>query len=271
MPDPETKVVGIQIPGEAIPGEPTAADVAKDMGWNPDKNEYEKHSNGKPWVDAPTYLKRQREFNDKLKTQLETVEGTVSQIAKHFDKQLEVEKKKMRAEIEKLKEKRKQAVSDGDVDAFEEIDKQIADVTKTIEAPAELAPEVKAWQEKNPWYLSDPDLAEKADAIAMKMQQDGVKNTKQILDRIDRLMTADVKQYNDSKRTRTAHEPVDTTGGPEHKNTGKHTLNDLNAIQKDVWKKLEKSGTMMIGSDGKPKKMSSADYIQQLEEQGEFA
>jgi hypothetical protein len=133
--------------------------TARAQGWKP-KEEY----GGEPgtFVDAKEFLGR-KPLYDRVKTLLRDnreVKKTVEAMAKHWTKsvQREVDNK-----IVELGYQKREAVKAGDVVQVEAIDKAI-DLEKTRKAEAEIpvrpevAPEVVAWVEANPWYMKDPEL-----------------------------------------------------------------------------------------------------------------
>ena len=262
MADEEVKVIGIQIPGEQIPGEqktdtPTVEQVASSMGWDADKEKYEQRSNGKPWVDAATFLRREHEFTGSIRNQLENVKGTIAGIKQHFDRQLEVERKKMKVEMDGLKKARRDAIENADVDEVERLDHEIETAQKELNAPEfpSIAPEVKTWQEKNSWYTSDIRLQRKADAIALMAERNG-KTLPDILKEVDDLMSDEVKTFQAKTRIKEPDGAVETE--VNNRRSGTHmSYSDLPTMYQKICDTFVNQ-----------KLMTRDQYIKQLEEQG---
>lgn len=153
--------------------------TARAKGWKP-KEEY----TGDPglYVDAKEFLGREPLF-DRMRTLLKEnkeIKKTVDAMARHFNKNVERE---VNAKIAELQYQKKEAVKTGDVAQVEAIDKAI-DIEKErkaeVTAPTrpEVAPDVVAWVEANPWYLKDPEMHDFAvsyqDAYMKRHPGDGI-------------------------------------------------------------------------------------------------
>lgn len=154
------------------PAEPTTADKAKALGWNPDKDEFEAKT-GKEWSTAGQYL-RQREMADEIHKRgqelkqlrrdmdrrLKNVEQPIANIAQNEHKQ----------RLDNVSLSLKQAAIDQDFDAIdallaerdklmkaEPIAKQeeplaIDDTNDDGETQEQLQAAAQKWIAENPWY-----------------------------------------------------------------------------------------------------------------------
>ena len=154
------------------PAEPTTADKAKALGWNPDKDEFEAKT-GKEWSTAGQYL-RQREMADEIHKRgqelkqlrrdmdrrLKNVEQPIANLAQNEHKQ----------RLDNVSLSLKQAAIDQDFDAIdallaerdklmkaEPIAKQeeplaIDDTNDDGETQEQLQAAAQKWIADNPWY-----------------------------------------------------------------------------------------------------------------------
>ena len=154
------------------PAEPTTADKAKALGWNPDKDEFEAKT-GKEWSTAGQYL-RQREMADEIHKRgqelkqlrrdmdrrLRNVEQPIANIAQNEHKQ----------RLDNVTQGIKQATIDQDFDAIdallaerdklmkaEPVAKQeeplaIDDTNDDGETQEQLQAAAQKWIADNPWY-----------------------------------------------------------------------------------------------------------------------
>ena len=154
------------------PAEPTTADKAKALGWNPDKDEFEAKT-GKEWSTAGQYL-RQREMADEIHKRgqelkqlrrdmdrrLKNVEQPIANIAQNEHKQ----------RLDNVSQSLKQAAIDQDFDAIdallaerdkllksEPVAKQedplaIDDTNDDGETQEQLQAAAQKWIADNPWY-----------------------------------------------------------------------------------------------------------------------
>lgn len=179
--------VGTVIPGEDASGGSQAPIIqserevavetkARAQGWKPEE---EFTGELADWVPAKEFLGRQSLFdkihslrseNKKLGADLEVIKSYVANMS-----QLEYNKA-----LTTLRNERREAIKEADVEATEAIDKQIGDLTRaraTPPVPAGPPPEFKEWVEKNEWYANDADLREEADTLGagyvFRAQQQG--------------------------------------------------------------------------------------------------
>jgi DNA repair exonuclease SbcCD ATPase subunit len=151
-------------------------ELAKQLGWREDHT-------GDDAVDAATYILRSKDIqksmsqhNKDLKDQLQALGGSVEALKKHNETVYKAEVKKLEAEVAVLKKERKSAIELADVDKVEELDKQIDELQKDINAPkitqTQTAPTdnpvYDEWIKDNQWYLQDDEMAMFADTVAQQ-------------------------------------------------------------------------------------------------------
>lgn len=151
--------------------EPSLADKAKALGWNPDKDEFESKT-GKEWSTAGQYL-RQREMADEIHKRGQELK----QLRKDIDRRLknveapiaEIAQSEYKAKLDSVAQSIKQAAADQDFDAMDallaERDKilkaepvkhddplAIDDTDDNGETQEQLKEAAAKWIADNPWY-----------------------------------------------------------------------------------------------------------------------
>ena len=163
------------------PDESIKAD-ARQMGWVP-KEEF--RGNPNDWVDADAFVQRGREImpilrknNERLLDKVKQLEqdmlesrNTLGDFRKYHEQALDQQRK---AALTQLKAARKEAISNSDGEAFDQIEEYIREVeeTKVVHAPAPRVapdPKIEAWFEKNPWYKDDIALQDVANEVAERL------------------------------------------------------------------------------------------------------
>lgn len=172
--------------GNVVPGEVTQTDVqaerASQHGWVPEEEWVEQGKDPDDWVDAKTFNMR-GEFFDKIhkqKREIDDMRKALDDLKHLQQKTAEIEREKV---LRELKNAKKAAVEAGDGEAVVELDERIdevkayrvPDVTQEQmqRAQQEAQDRFVQWKAENQWYDTDPELAEYADFIGMKMQQEG--------------------------------------------------------------------------------------------------
>lgn len=161
--------------------QPAVSEIAQELGWNPNYD-------GPDKVDAKTFILRSRDIQKSLKDALHNNKREMSRMSKHID-ELVADKRTEKGQqlsdkLELLKEERRAAIRESDVDRVEELDGQIAElapkvpVQKKAEARPAAAQQVQGtdpnplfteWKEQNTWYGTDRRKSAVADAIAEEM------------------------------------------------------------------------------------------------------
>lgn len=154
---------------------------AMEMGWRP-KEEF--NGDEDDFIDAKEFVRRQPLF-DKISQQsqqLRKVHDSLTQFKQHYT---QVEQAAYDRAIKALKAEQKEALKDGDVDRYMELQDDIeaqkdqvqALKEKAIEEPVqtgEAHPEFQAWQARNPWYNQTGYMKAFADDHGLKLARQGV-------------------------------------------------------------------------------------------------
>lgn len=187
MPE-DKKVEGTEIPGEDGEGHSQSPNLqaeresaqevkARAQGWKP-----EEEWSGDPadWVPAKEFLGRQSLFdkihslrteNKKLSSDIEVIKNYVSQMS-----QVEYNRA-----LNDLRAQKREAIKEADVEATEEIDKQIGNLQQARQQPAVNAvppPEFNEWIRDNQWYSDDLELRQEADILGAGYVNNATQNGK---------------------------------------------------------------------------------------------
>lgn len=180
----EIQTGGTMIPGEITPGEQTEQlengggqsssstieDRAREQGWRP-KEEFE--GDVSKWVSAETFVAKGELIDriEQLGKKLKDSDKTIAMLKEHHGKVKEAEFKRA---VEFLKQQKKQAYENGDVDKIIEIDDKLASVRDTqkaqkdqekVDDSPEAHPAFQSWVSENKWYESDSEMRADADAF----------------------------------------------------------------------------------------------------------
>jgi len=170
------------IPGEVAPGEQqveagsqteqtiSIEDRAREQGWRP-KEEFD--GDASKWVSAETFVAKGELIDriEQLGKKLKDSDKTIAMLKEHHGKVKEAEFKRA---VEFLKQQKKQAYENGDVDKILELDDKIAEVRDTQKAQKqqeqvndtpESHPAFQSWASENKWYETDSEMRADADAF----------------------------------------------------------------------------------------------------------
>ena len=158
---------------------------ARDMGWLP-KEEYEaSERDPAKWVPAEIFVARaplfekideQHKYNKALQKKLDELARTVQEQAAHTEKIRQTEFKRA---LEVLKAEKRQAIAEEDHLRADEIQDRIDATKEAIKAEVavpkapQLPDEFVKWSEENPWYSSDEEMKDFADAIGLTESKKG--------------------------------------------------------------------------------------------------
>ena len=233
---------------------------AKAEGWVPE-NEWR----GDPdkWVNADKFVergenilpivKKQRDTAQdellQLRGELNEVKKTSAEFKEFQDTVLSNTKKKLQQEIESLKEDKKQAAKDSDLEAVVRIDEQIETreeavkepVREPVQAGQEISPADQQlftdWVGENSWYKDNPRMRRYADSYGQEIT--GRMRGREFLDDLTlEVEKAFPQEFSNPKRTRR-----DTDGGdpaPPKGGNGK-TFDDLPPDAQAAAMRFEKS------------------------------
>lgn len=228
--------------------EPDDVAIAAEKGWKP-KDQYE----GDPskWVDAAEFNRRTELF-DRI--------GTISKENKDLKRKLDllanhtktVEEKTRERVLAELKAKQREAVSLGDEETFDAVDKQIEEIKKQ-ELPdfeAEVKPEepkqgevpqvVKDFAERNKWFEKDREMS---DFMVFKTETI-IRRDNLPLEEAMKLAEAEVKKTFAHKFVNPKkNEPSRVMSNSNESRPAKLTLSSLTSEQRSVWHALKGSMT----------------------------
>lgn len=231
---------------------PVLSDVeqrAMELGWVP-KDEY----NGDPqrWKSAEVFLALDEPIKriESQSKELKAVRKALEAMQEHYSKVRETEYNRA---IKDLKDARKQALVDGDIDKFEALEDQIdtfKEQAKEIKQTAQIQiepepvvnPEFQSWVNKNPWYESYKHMAAFADDVGMKLHAQGISRS-EILKRVEEEVRKEFpnKFRNPNKDSAPAVEGNSSKRGSGVKDSGEFELTDQ---ERNIMNTLVRSGTM---------------------------
>ena len=239
------------------PKEPSDLEkLAIEEGWSP-KDKW--RGDPEKWTDAASFIRNGRQILkttlSKQDAKLEEVSQTIKEFAVHHQKNKEAEYKRALAD---LKAQQKQAVRDGDEDAFEAIDGKIEELNKEVKTASEKPkdspdedPNFKAWWPKNDWYGPDGDpemtvYAETTLAPVLNRKYQGAEFYEKLTEAIKKKFPEHFENPNRKKAP--AVEGGGSMGGG--KSNGQ-SYSDLPPEAKQACDRYIKQG-LYVGEDGKP-------------------
>jgi len=239
----------VEVAEEEAPEKPELSDVerlASDMGWSPQD---QWRGDADKWVDATAYIKAGPEIlKSSLKRQdskMLALEGTLKEFKGHYEKVTQTAYDRAMAD---LKQQQREAVAEGDTEAFERVETQI----ETLNAPEAKAepdanpdndPAFIQFQAKNDWYGPDGDYemtaeAEKAAAVIGRSYEG-----EEFYTRITNAMKKKFPdRFGNPARKETAR--VEGSGGNAPRKSGGKTFSDLPAEGKAACNKFVAEGLM---------------------------
>lgn len=173
--------------------------IAMENGWS-DKETFlaDPKNRGKEWVDAPEFNRRQP-LIERISKQSKRIKSFEKQIQALTDELAQARQSPSRqpapsdqpvADMAELQRKRQQAIEDGDDDALDDIDEQIAAARSGGQAakPAgepEIEPVTRDWLKANPWFLRNEEMNKYArDYEAKILREYPDLDTEEILDQV---------------------------------------------------------------------------------------
>jgi hypothetical protein len=257
---------------------PTVESLARELGWIP-KEEFK----WKPddYVDAATYILKSKDVISSknthigtLKTQIKEISNVVNELKVHNDRVYKADVKRLEGELETLRKERKVAISDGDVDKVEEIEKKIgelhADASGTLDTANKKDtaktpdgsdnPKWILWQKDNSWYGTDDDMTKFADKFAEKYDGAPFERVLELVrEEAERVFPDKFPEKDKSESRKTAINPVEP-GTRKATSKTRFTKADLSASQKAIMGKFVRQGVM-----------SEEEYIKDLAKMGELS
>lgn len=151
---------------------------AREMGWVP-KEEY----SGDPtkWKSAEVFVALDEPIRriEQQSQELKQVRRALDALKTHHSRVQENEYKRA---VNDLRDKRKKALEDGNIDEFDKYDEALETAKEEYasikEAPAEpetvINPEFRSWLNKNSWYENYSHMRQFADDLGVKLHQQGL-------------------------------------------------------------------------------------------------
>ena len=247
--------------GEADPVEV----LAKEMGWSDADNwkgDPEKHVDAKTFIkNGPeilkTTLRKQDETAAETNAELKEMRESIDEFAKFNHGQEQRAYDKALADI---KAGQRQAVEDGDTDAYDAAEKNIVDLEKTkpVEKPekddkaksdAAAEADLKEFMADNSWYGADGDVEASAYAESIASVVGARYQGKAFYEKLsDEVKKKFPKKFSNPNRSKTSNVEG---GGEEARKSGDETYASLPAEDKKQCDKFIKQG-FYVGDDGKP-------------------
>ena len=232
------------------PAELSIEDQARAVGWRPEGPE-----------SAEIFLAKKPLF-EAIKArgkEVKELAATVNELKAHLNKQEAAAYKRALAE---LKAERRQAISLGDIEAVEQIDESIGQMTPVEEGPdPAVAAAVSGFVERNSKWINDPSM--EAEEIRQWVRARDVELVKFKLDPAEHFarIEAEVKKkFNyDNEDTPAVSRVESEYDSAPVKGKKKVSFNDLSKEQKDACRHFEKRGIM-----------KADEYIKQLQDLGEI-
>jgi len=154
---------------------------ALEMGWRP-KEEFDGEE--ADFIPAEEFVRRKPLFDriESQSKQIKSVHKALEALKSHFSTVREAEYTRA---LKALKSERRDALSSGDAEKFEQLDDEIKQVEQEAEklkdvdiAPVEqdrqIHPEFSAWMTKNPWYSNTGYMKAFADDYGTKLAAQGM-------------------------------------------------------------------------------------------------
>jgi hypothetical protein len=148
---------------------------AMKQGFNPEYEGDNKKSPREFLEVAFNHNKVLKERNDNLSQSNEELKEEIAILNRKMEQIIEFSNEQKQKAVEKavreLTAQRNEAISDGDTELVQQLDKRIED-EKNV-AISNSNPILDAWMKQNPWYIKDDELGLEADIIARQLQETG--------------------------------------------------------------------------------------------------
>jgi hypothetical protein len=196
-----------------------------------------------------------------LKTQLTDLQSTASRFNQFAQGAIDRERKEKQELIERLQNRRAQAISESDGSTVQEAERQIMQASRELEhfpqpqatpsQPAQYTREqlkpVEDFISANPWYQSDPDMRDWADARAVRLRTEGMNPGPAMLEKVAleaRKVWAHKLQGNGSFVS-----TVETGGRRVPEQFGKRTFDDLPPDAKHAYDEFKRTNPKLTKTD----------------------
>lgn len=232
--------------------------LAKELGWT-DKKDFK--GNPDDYVDAATYIRRSKDITEaknnqigSLKKQLKDISVVVNELKTHNERVYKTEVKRLEGELNALKAERRVAISDGDIDKVEEIEKKITelhtDANQALnDARGESRPDPDSnvdwveWKKSNGWYGEDDEMTQFADNFAKRYEGVDFKRVLKIVRTEVERVFPDKFDKDDKPANKAASNPVEP-GTRKTATKTRFTKADLTPAQRAIMGKFVRQGVM---------------------------
>lgn len=226
---------------------------ALEMGWTPEeewKGDPDKWRPAQEFVErGETIIPILRNENKKLRADMAAMEmGLKAQIERIRQEAQDGAKRDYEQKVAALKQQQRQAVEEGDIEKFDQVDKQIGNLKEPQQtAQPQSNPVFEEWNKKNPWYAPDMNNIGDADRdmtiYAMGVAGDILKNEPNLEpNKLFERVEGQVKKTFAHKFENPNREKADVagSGGPAPKSSGKKTWADLPQEAKAAYERTRK-------------------------------
>ena len=236
--------------------EPTEAEVkAREMGWK----SQDQLPDGVEFIPADEFIRRKPLF-DKIESQkryydekIRGVEQTLNQLAQHHTKVKEVEYQRA---LKDLRMQKREAMKEGDTVVALELEDKMDSLTEAhaeevkqdvIETKQTVgpSPEFLSWVKYNNWYMTDPDMHDFADGVAVSFVQRSKVSGKTLSEEdvfahvLDKVKKAYPEKFENPNRNLPGKVTSGTDSGKSKKTSFK-----LTEEQEDIARNFAKNGVM---------------------------
>ena len=207
------------------------------QGWRP-KEEFE----GDPdrFIDAGEFVRRGELFSkiDHQNKELKQLRQAMEQFKAHH---AQVDQRAYERAVADLKRQRKEALAEGDVDQYDQLDNAIDNLKEQREAELirqaqqahqqaqQVDPAFTEWVNKNPWYTTDVTMAGAANAYGMTLAKQGVPPL-EVLKRVEQ----HIKQEFKHKFTNPNREKPSAVESPGTRGSGAKTKYQPSEMEKRI-------------------------------------
>lgn len=222
---------------------------ARSEGWVPQE---EWNGPDEKWVDAKTFVDRGEKIAGILKSKVSRLEEDIARLnesnkkfGEYHRSQIQREHEKNQKLIKELEALRKQAISEGDGDAFDRADRQLTELRQQqrLEPDAGTSQKLaEAWLSENQWYQTNRKLGAYADGIAERVIAEGYTG-KAYFDELTRRVKQDFPEEFGNKR-RSGSPDVEGGGDREVTNSKSKTYSNLPADAKAACDRFVRDGFM---------------------------
>ena len=222
---------------------------ARKQGWRP-KEEFDGPED--KWADAQTFVEKGEKIAgilkskvDRLEERLAAAERANKEFGEYHKTQMEREKERSQRRIAELEAERAQAVTDGDGQKFQKLDREI-DEERNKQQPQKNGGDNSSFEqqfiEENPWYGKDEDLTIYADGVSERIWNEGYRGLAYIREVGERVKKKHPDKFGNPKRN--GANDVESGGDRKPKGSAKHSYEDLPPDAKRACDEFDRQGIM---------------------------